>query len=91
MSASGSSSALGLFWESDECELVLVGERDLERRLSLDLADLRTSGDDIGFVGMAVKSSRTSMTSSRSSLFASNDLMKVDFRDYEGAQEMHTI
>ena len=91
MSYSGSSSALGLFCESDECGLVLGGERDLEPWLSLDLPDLRTSGDDTAFVGMAVISSRTSMTSSRSSLFASNDLMKIDFCDYEGAQDMHTI
>ena len=90
-SSSGASSALRLFWESGESELVLAGERDLEVRLSLDLHDLRTSGDDIAFVGMAVNSSRTSMTSSFSSLVASNDLMKVDFCDYEGAQDMHAI
>ena len=90
-SSSGASSALRLFWESCESELVLGGERDLELLLSLDLPLLRTSGDDIVFVGMAVNSSRTSMTSSFSSSVASNDLMKVDFCDYEGAQDMHTI
>ena len=63
--SSGSSPSLGSFWESSERELVLVGERDLELWLSLDLAALRGSIDG-GFGEMAVKSAMTSRTRRRS-------------------------
>ena len=80
---------MGSSWETCGRELDLAGERDLELWLSLDFIDLRRSGG--AFVEIAVKSARTARIRSRSSVFASNNLMKVDFRDYESAQEMHTI